>query len=163
MSNEREISSEEALEKLVDEGDEDFVSLANQDLKNLEFSFHNYKEKRRLMGLKTERVYQDYEKWMIDEALRDMRSALKTWASSNDYDFFVNDLTVWDEPLHEEFLRNISGSMEIDGTTVNYDLQAPNRITIGVEFEGFDRSMKDEYRELEVLTNAVMSNYGSQS
>lgn len=81
-----------------------------------------------------------------------------------------------DEPIDEQLLANLEEEIDVCDNTIDFGFYGGERVKtsktdpasnihnpaeeIKVLYEGFDRSMKEEYKALNTITRSVLSKYG---
>ena len=116
-----EISEEEALEVLLESESEGLeVSESEHQLPNIVLEVTNFEEG----GIFTDREESaEYEKWHVDEALNNMYDLMTFWAKGKDYEVSIDRKDIFKEPIHQELLMNIEGSISIEGKEIGFQYQ----------------------------------------
>ena len=169
-----EVTVEEALDVLVEDDDNDLVRSEEHDLPDLSFRAYNVEDVPYLGGLFSREKVQSYEKWQVDEAMRDVQTAYETWAEDKGYDIDA-DVEVFSRPIHEDLVSYVHGSIDTGDSELRYQFSGlwrsratkqptantsnPGKALRGV-VRGFDRGMEEDYTELKALTDAVLSGHG---
>ncbi len=170
-----EITTEEALDTLVDD-EEEIVSEEDQSLPRLRFAVQHFEDVPRYKAPLSGERKTRFDRWKVDEALTDLRSAVGSWAEENGYKIYDNTTEVFDEPIDEQLVANLEGEIDTGDNTIdfvfhggkkNFPLSTTSHAyndnpggTILTAYDGFDGSMTEEYRELNAITEAVISKYG---
>lgn len=171
----REISVEEALDTLMKgEGEpEPIGEESDQNLPDIQFAVEHddgrpwYKE---ILGKSR------YKKWEIDEHISEFRIAIDSWANDNGYEILNEEAEAFDRPIDEQLVANMKGEIKFEGGKIDYSIYGGREGTrspvteirhtdgpgysIFVNFEGFDGSMTEEYRELYALSETILPKFG---
>ncbi|MFT4867673.1 MAG: hypothetical protein ACI9LV_000274 [Candidatus Nanohaloarchaea archaeon] len=170
-----EVTVDEALDALVEDG-EKIVTEEDQSLPRLKFAFQNYEDLPRYKALFSGERKKRYEKWKVDEALTDLRSAVGSWAEENGYELRDGLTEVFDEPIDEQLIANLEGEINTEEENIEFGFYGGQKIitlstnpsthtdnpgmAITAHYDNFNGNMTEEYRELNAITEAVLSKYG---
>lgn len=170
-----EVTVNEALEALVEDEDE-IVTEVDQSLPRLNFAVQDIKNVSRLGGLYSSEKSQRYDRWKVDEALTDLRSAVGSWVEERGYEIEDTKTEVFDEPIDEQLIANLEGNIETEEENIDFGFYGGRKIitlsstpptytdnsgmAITAHYDNFNGNMTEEYRELNAITEAILSKYG---
>ena len=182
-----EVTVEEALDALTDSEYELETSESEHLLPDMRLVGRKYEERSRdfldRILLRKEKTWNKsvlFEKWEVDEALETMYELTAFWADDHGYDVSVDRTDVFEQPIDEELLMNIEGSISIGDKDIGFEYVCgfprteKDKTSTKMEFkygrigsdredkyDRFDASMSEEFRELYSLSESVLEQFGT--